>query len=168
MSVTYLFLFLISSVMGIYRPKGSIISISGRYIHSFQYTAPPTNTLHWRHTGVWTSQITSQSTVYSTAYAGQHQRGHQNPTLPALCVGNPPVTGGFPHKGSVKCFVVAISFRIASLAQGLSYNWCGVSEATLNDITKWTTWRIRNSWYNQHNQTQHTTPVCKFNGTNYK
>ena len=29
------------------------------------------------------------------------QRTHQGPALLALCMGNPPVSGGFPHKGPV-------------------------------------------------------------------
>ena len=52
--------------------------------------------IHWCHMSVMVSEINQNLTVCSTACPGQQQSNHQNSTLLALCMGNPPVTGGFP------------------------------------------------------------------------
>ena len=57
--------------------------------------------------------ITDNSTVCSTICSGEHQRNHQKFRVTGLWDGNPPVTGGSPHKGPVirKCFVMKATLR---------------------------------------------------------
>ena len=48
-----------------------------------------------------TIKITGNSTVCSTACSRNQQGWNKSFALLALCEGNLPVTGGFPHKGPV-------------------------------------------------------------------
>ena len=50
---------------------------------------------------VMPSQITSNSMVCTTICLSQDKKNLSKSVLPTLCEGNPPVTGGFAHKGPV-------------------------------------------------------------------
>ena len=51
--------------------------------------------------GVIASHITSFSIICSTAYSGADQRKKPKLCVTGISEGNPPVTGGSPHKGLV-------------------------------------------------------------------
>ena len=58
-----------------------------------------------------TSQITGISAVYISVCSGADKKKTSKLRVTGLCEGNPPVTGGFPHKGPVtrKCFYLMTS-----------------------------------------------------------
>ena len=69
----------------------------------YSYTSGPlhrhkSNPLKWCHMRIIAFQTTRNLTACWIACSGWQQRKHQNSTLVALCVGNLPVTGGFPSQ----------------------------------------------------------------------
>ena len=72
------------------------------------------------------SQGTGVSIVCLTVCSGVDQRKHQSSALLALCEGNSPVTGGFPHKGPTNAENVSICWRHHVLCQTVSipYSVC--------------------------------------------
>ena len=57
--------------------------------------------LKQHYSGVIMSTMTSQISIfYSTVCPGADERKHQS-SAPLVCEGISPVSGGFPHKGSV-------------------------------------------------------------------
>ena len=69
--------------------------------HSDIFAVNRTRSLRRRHITNKFSWFTCLPTVYSTVCTHWHQRKHQNSASLVLCEGNPPITGGFPHKGPV-------------------------------------------------------------------
>ena len=117
--------------------------------------------LRWHHNechGVPNDQ--SLGCLFSSSYPPISQK-HRGPALLALCVWNPSVSGGFPHKGAVKrnypyCDDVIILttiglhfMNIGSLSISVKYFSCGniIYEGSMNMITstfslQWRTWVV--------------------------
>ena len=62
--------------------------------HTWHWISYQIKSLWWRHKGIIGSQVSGLSTVCSKACSNWHQRTSE----PALCEGNPSVTGGFPSQ----------------------------------------------------------------------
>ena len=57
--------------------------------------------LEWRQMIITASHLTSNLTVCSKEYPGLLRKKHYSSALPAYCVGNTPITGGFPAQRSI-------------------------------------------------------------------
>ena len=108
--------------------------------------------------GTIASLITSLTIVYSTVYSDADQRKHQSSTSLAFVWGIHRGPVNSPHKWPVTQniwwrhrvllrFIVVwywsilpISFSVASLALGQSYDCPSASEVTLNDMDEYITW----------------------------
>ena len=67
------------------------------------------------------SQITGISIFCSIVCSGADQKKTQKLRVTGLCEGNPPVTGGFPHKGQVKWKMFPFDDVIMKMDQVMAY-----------------------------------------------
>ena len=84
--------------------------------------------LRWRHIGGVASQIADNSTIFFQTFVQAENKGIS--VLQALYDGDPPVTGGSPHKGPV--------MRKALSCNNVSWSWL-VREGEIDDMlsTRW-------------------------------